>query len=407
MRLINTFAAAATASQITHAVNLFVTSYDGNVTTLSLAGSDNNYTLSESSRIQSCGTQPSWLVYDKPNSVLYCMDENWNFQPTSPSSVFTSFNVDQYSGKLTVAQISNLTTASSVSGVLFGDNKFMAVAGYSGQVSALNVNKTAFRQAQTLDFVNKTELAPGQLTPHPHQTILDPTGQYIVTPDLGGDLLRVFCWASNTGDDILEEHAPFKMNSSSGPRHAAFWKPDPSSNSTDNTYLFVVTELASSLTTYKVSYPSGGGLNFTEINTQNTFGGSQTPDGATAAEIQISPDNRYVVVSNRNDSSFTLDTYSGSSTETELSDSLATYAIDNKGGLTFKQLWPAGGLFPRQFSINKTGDMVAVGLQNSCRVVVLARDVEQGILGQPLAAISLGNCVGDSLAGPTMIVWDD
>ncbi len=113
MRLINTFAAAATTSQAVHAVNLFVTSYDGNVTTLSLVGSSDNYTLSESSRMQGCGTQPSWLVCDKPNSVLYCMDENWNFQPTNPSSVFTTFNVDQNSGKLTVAQMSNLTTASS------------------------------------------------------------------------------------------------------------------------------------------------------------------------------------------------------------------------------------------------------------------------------------------------------
>jgi 6-phosphogluconolactonase (cycloisomerase 2 family) len=336
------------------------------------------------------------------------MDENWNYQPANPQSVFTSYNVDKASGKLTVAQTSNLTTVSSVNGALFGDKKFIAVAGYSGQVSALSIDKTKFKQAQVLDFVNKTELGPGQTLPHPHQTVLDPTKQFIVTPDLGGDLLRVFCWSADFGNDVLEEHVPFKVKSGSGPRHAAFWKANPSSNATDDVYLFVVTELTSTLTAYKVSYPQEGGLNFTEVNTQNTFGGSPTPDGAKAAEVQVSPDNRFLIVSNRNDSSFSLDKFDGSSTnETEFSDSLATYAIGINGTLTFKQLWPAGGLFPRQFSMNNAGNMVAVGLQTSCRVVVLARDVDSGLLGKPVSYIPLGTCADGNLAGPTRIVWDE
>lgn len=402
-------AATAALLQAVSAVNLYVSSYDGNVTTLSLTGSSGNYTLSESSRIQGCGTQPSWLVYDKPNSVLYCMDENWNFSPANPQSIFTSYTVDQSSGKLSLAQTSNMSTASSVNGVLFGNNKeFMAVAGYSGQVSALTVNGTAFKQEQVLNFVNKTELGPGQTSPHPHQTVLDPTGQYIVTPDLGGDLLRVFCWDDATGNDILEEHPTFKAASGSGPRHAAFWKADPASNTTDDTYLFVVTEIASTLTAYKVSYPTEGGLNFTQVDTQNTFGGSTTPNGAKAAEVHVSPDNKYLIVSNRNDSSFSLvESFGGASNVTEPSDSLATYEINANGTLTFKQLWAAGGLFPRQFSINKAGDMVAVGLQESCRVVILARDVDSGLLGQPVAFTTVGTCADGNLAGPTRIVWDE
>jgi 6-phosphogluconolactonase (cycloisomerase 2 family) len=124
--------------------------------------------------------------------------------------------------------------------------------------------------------------------------------------------------------------------------------------------------------------------------------------------VQVSPDNRYLIVSNRNDSTFSLEEYGGSGTnETEVSDSLATYAIGSNGTLTFKQLWPAGGLFPRQFSVNKGGDMVAVGLQHSCRVIVLMRDIQSGLLGKPVAEIAVGNCTEGNLAGPTMIVWDE
>lgn len=413
MMRLTTFLAAATATttQIVTAVNLFVSSYDGNVTTLSLEGSGRNHTLKATSQSHDCGPQPSWMVFDKLNSILYCMDENFAASAADPSAVFISYTVDQTNGALTVANSGNLTTASSVSGVLFGDNKFMAVAGYSGQVSALTIDKTTFKQAQVLDFVNKTELGPGQLLPHPHQAILDPTGKYVIVPDLGGDLLRVFSWnATTTNNNILVEQTPFKVKSGSGPRHVAFWKGDAGNDSLDDTYLFVLAELANTVTTYNVSYSQEGALGFTEFNTQDTFGGAAFNPGARAAEIQVSPDARFLVVSNRNDSSYEIDKYGSTSTnEKEKSDSLATYAIGQGGRLTFKQIWPAGGLFPRHFAMNKAGDKVAVGLQSSCRIVILCRDVESGLLGRPVAHLLLGNC--DPAAGkpatPTMIVWDE
>ena len=233
--------------------------------------------------------------------------------------------------------------------------------------------------------------------------LLDPTGEFVLVPDLGADLLRVFTWNEDSVDDVLIEQIPFPVKSGSGPRHAVFWEDDGYGS---DTYLFVLGELANTITSYKVSYPAHGSIDFTEVDSQDTFGGAPIPEGAHAGELQISPHNRFLVLSNREDLTFHLNTYGDDAgSEPEASDSLATYAIGENGKLAFKQIWPAGGLHPRHFAMNRAGDMVAVGLKNSCRLVILCGDVETGLIGMPLADISVGRY--DGSAGPNMIIWDE
>lgn len=136
-----------------------------------------------------------------------------------------------------------------------------------------------------------------QAAPHPHQAVIDPTGRYIVTPDLGADLIRVF-QISNSSNDLLERE-PLKVKPGSGPRHAVFWTHTAHTASNHvqrhqgpngvsrHIYLYVITELANTLTGYRVDYPDNGGLTFTEVSTTTTFGNSPVPDGAAAAEIAL------------------------------------------------------------------------------------------------------------------------
>lgn len=73
---------------------------------------------------------------------------------------------------------------------------------------------------------------------------------------------------------------------------------------------------------------------------------------------------------------------------------MSTFAINQNGTLTFTQVWPAGGSFPRHFSLNKWGTLAAIGLQNSDEVVILSRNAATGKLGNPVARIELeGNIV--------------
>lgn len=380
--------------------NIYVSSYDGNVTSLSLTRYGSDFKLSFSSRDQSCAPNPSWLTWDKENRALYCLDEGF----TTPNGSITAYTADA-NGKLTAQLHLNLTAPAPVHGVIFGDKDFKgyAVAHYTGQVSALTMANTTLKSV--IQQFNYTGITPPgsnssrQAGPHEHQAILDPTGEYILVPDLGADLVRVFCWGPETNMSTLVEHPPLKVKAGSGPRHAAFWSPDGSAPNATH-YLFVVSELGNTVSSYRVNYTEEGNLLFTEVFTINTFGGAPIPAGAAAGEIAISPDSKYLLVSNRNDSSFSIDNYNPSNCTKEASDSLATYSINNNGTLTFKQLWPAGGLFPRHFSFNKAGDMVAVGLQNSGRVVILGRNIATGLLGSPIA--------DEPVSGnPTCVVWDE
>lgn len=83
-------------------------------------------------------------------------------------------------------------------------------------------------------------------------------------------------------------------------------------------------------------------------------------------------------------------------------DTLSTFSINDDGTLSLVQLAPSGGWSPRQFSINKAGDMVAVGHQNNNTVVVWGRDVETGLIDttEPVGVVTLNGAV-------VMTVWDE
>lgn len=71
------------------------------------------------------------------------------------------------------------------------------------------------------------------------------------------------------------------------------------------------------------------------------------------------------------------------------SDTISTFALRPDGTLSFVQLAPAYGSYPRQFSTNAIGNLVGVGLQYSNEVVILSRDTTTGLIGPPVASIEI------------------
>jgi 6-phosphogluconolactonase (cycloisomerase 2 family) len=108
---------------------------------------------------------------------------------------------------------------------------------------------------------------------------VDPTDSFIVVPDLGADLVRVF--SIDPATSKLTESTPFNAVPGSGPRHGSFLV------SGDTTYFFLVTELGNTVTSYTVTYGKGS-LTFNEVFTSGIFGNEATPEGAAAAECILS-----------------------------------------------------------------------------------------------------------------------
>lgn len=231
--------------------------------------------------------------------------------------------------------------------------------------------------------------------PHPHSVFADPTGRFLLSTDLGADVIRIFSVDSSTGR--LTDCPAAAAAPGDGPRHAEFWR----SADKNITLLYVLNELSNSVGTYSVTYPATGGgcLTLKRESSISTYpAGKSAPNGSKAAEIHVSPDGRFVYASNRNDQSF------GSRT-----DSMAGYSIDPATGrLTWLEASSAYSYFPRTFSINAAGDMVAIGGQTSANVAVVRRDVATGKLGPLIASIRVGNQgTVNSEDGLSAVVWNE
>ena len=74
------------------AVNLYVASYAGNLTTLSLLQNpDNSYHLTQTSTFNTSTNSPSWLTLNRQNNVLYMIDEAMSATNGTIVSYKTSF----------------------------------------------------------------------------------------------------------------------------------------------------------------------------------------------------------------------------------------------------------------------------------------------------------------------------
>ncbi|THC90995.1 hypothetical protein EYZ11_009544 [Aspergillus tanneri] len=275
---------------------LYAASYAGTVTSLSLSRPGADYRLTTVSQTDNCGNSPSWLMLDGTNEILYCLDEGIGL----PNSTLTSFKIKSNGSLAKIHQLQTLTgPVASVfySATQLTDRKFFAVVHYSGSaVTTYSVDPTRghFEHCQTFTF---TIPAPGtvpsrQEASHPHGVVVDPTGQFVLVPDLGADLVRIFQVNPTTGG--LEEQEPFAVAPGSGPRHAVFWTPSRVRQAQlRDVRFYLVSELDNHLRGYDVKYSQNGTISFSQFYDANTYGGATPPTGSKAAEIAISVSDSY------------------------------------------------------------------------------------------------------------------
>ena len=84
------------------------------------------------------------------------------------------------------------------------------------------------------------------------------------------------------------------------------------------------------------------------------------------------------------------------------------YTIHKTGKLSLLEATNAHAWYPRTFSINKSGDLVAVGGQASSTVSIISRDTSTGRLGKLLASLQVGELGTDGgWDGLSSVVWVD
>lgn len=120
-----------------------------------------------------------------------------------------------------------------------------------------------------------------------HHVILDPTQQYILVPDLGADVIRVFTYTPDTIAP-LTEHEPLRTESGAGPRHGVFWEAPGKSG---GWYLLFNGELSQKVYSYKIEYAADGTLKWEKVFESpvlGELGETLPPNTAPTSAIAVS-----------------------------------------------------------------------------------------------------------------------
>ena len=313
---------------------------------------------------------PSFLALDSRQRYLYAVEE-------LDVGGVSAYARDPETGRLTFLnrQASHGSAPCYVS--LDRSDRYALVANYgSGTVAALPIAVDG-RLGPATGVVQHegSSVDPNrQEGPHAHMIAPAPAhdGRLVLATDLGTDRILVYRLDDATGRLDPNDRGPAfaATTPGDGPRHVAFGP--------DGRSLYVINELASSLTVYDYDGERG------ELQSRQTV--SSLPDGFdganTCAHVAVSPDGGHVYGSNRGH------------------DSIAVWAVDRaSGALTVVGHEPTRGQEPRNFALDPTGSWLLAANQRSGTIATFRRDPDSGRLAATGAVIETPSPVAVAFGG--------
>lgn len=244
--------------------------------------------------------------------------------------------------------------------------KFVLVANYgSGNVAALPVNGDGSlgeicAEAQHEGTGPNKQRQEG---PHAHSFTQVPDGRSALACDLGTDSLYAYRLDGRNNLPDFRRSKRIAIAPGSGPRHLDFNRA--------NSMVYVINELASTITTIELDVRTGEGATRQTVPTlPHDFTGD-----STTADIHVHPSNKFVYGSNRGH------------------DSIAAFAIGRDGRLSRIEIVPTGGKTPRNFCIDPSGRFLVVGNQDSDSIASFRIDQETGKLTPTGSTVQVGKPV--------------
>ncbi len=235
---------------------------------------------------------------------------------------------------------------------------------YTANYSAANISEFALRAdggieklVRTIDFTGHGAL-PRQTEPHPHFVNFTPDGKYLIVIDLGLDAIKLFGFDPERGLLDVEHPYVFQVEpAGSGPRHLVF------NAAGDRAYL--LNEIGNTVITLKYE---NGTLDFMQLLPTLPAGFHEY---SKAAAIRLSPDERFLYASNRG------------------YDTVACYAVNADGTLSFRALTPTHGTSPRDINFLPGGRAFAAANEFSDVVVFFGVDPDDGKLSASGQTVTL------------------
>lgn len=290
---------------------------------------------------------PSFLA--RRGDCLYAVSEREN------GGAIASFRMDE-NGALTRTALIDAPYPALCHVCVWPDGKAVSFASYLGG----GVLTCALRPDGTLDGA-QTQWLPNegkgvnparQERPHVHSLTADPAGRFLVEADLGIDKLRIF----RPEGTRLVPHADIAVPAGDGPRHFVFHP--------NGQYAYLITELSCQVLRFDYAAAEG-----TLTLRQRCALLDQAPGTCLAADIHLTPDNRYLFASVRG------------------TDTLIRFTVGDDGALSQRTYFPCGADAVRNFCIVPGFLLVADQLADEARLFAL--DAENGSIGECLSVVRI------------------
>ena len=307
---------------------------------------------------------PSWLVIDKKNQYLYATNED---NADAEGSV-SAFRIDQ-EGNLTFLNAVNSLGQQPTHAEISPDNQFLFVANYSARpqhagisVFAIHADGSLGASVQNIPFLKGSNALPErQADGHAHSITFHPDGQTVYLADLGSDLIQAYDYLPKAKHPLKRNEAlDLHFSAGSGPRHLMFSK--------NGDYAYTSTEMGAQVVVFKRV-----DRKYTKIQQENLT--AQTAaDFKGGAGLLLSPDQRFLYVGNR-----------------RKSNEIVAYSVSQETGrLTLVGHYSSGGIEPRAFDIDATGQYLIVANVFSNTVSQFKRNLETGALTPTHVALQIG-----------------
>lgn len=290
---------------------------------------------------------PSFLAMHPNGKTLYAVNE------AQGSEAVSAFGVESGTGRLTPLnqQPSHGTSPCYVS--LDPTGSCVLVANYGDGIVSVFPVEADGRLREASDVVQHLGSSTNrrQAGPHAHSVLMDPSGRFVLSADLGCDRVFVYRLDAASGKLTPNEIPYAQLSSGAGPRHIAFHP--------GGKLAFVNNEIDSTVTSFTWDSERGA----LHVNdTRSTLPSDFTGNNSTA-QVAVHPSGKVVYVSNRGH------------------DSIAIFSVDETlGKLSPLGHVPTGGKTPRNFNLDHSGRFLYAANQNTGNVVQFQADPASGRL---------------------------
>lgn len=298
------------------------------------------------------GASPSYFAIDRAGHRLAAVNEIEEFNGRKTGAV-SSFLIDEVSGFLKFRNRVSSEGSLPVSITYIRDEDEVIVANYnSGNIAVFPVDSggSLAGATDTFQHLGSGRDEDRQTSPHAHQIVESPDGRLFYVVDLGLDQIRTYRLESGK---LMPAQNPVAYTTTSGwgPRQLVF---HPS-----GAYAFLVHELESIVSALRYNAEEG---RFEEVQSllcipedyrkQNKCGG-----------IKLTPDGRFLYVSNRGHNS------------------IAVFSVEeNSGRMELIEFADVHGDWPREFCLSPDGTILIAANQKSNTLTSFAIDSENGKL---------------------------